>query len=207
MLLIFDVDGVLVKTSWEVLFEAYQKLLAVENKDYKVFFEDLAAFKKWWTVDWRENSRRLGLSDLAGANKIFYETVKPHIYFLPQFKLILRQLSKKHRLAVLTSRHRHSVMVQLKPVAKYFKIILGAEDVIRLKPHPEGINWILIKTETHREEAVMIGDRPEDMLAGKSAGIKTAAVIWQYGLGEEEEMLKLNPDFILRTFADFLKFA
>jgi len=43
------------------------------------------------------------------------------------------------------------------------------------------------------EDCLMIGDAPSDMIAGKSAGVKTCAV--RYGYGKEDELAQHHPDY------------
>ena len=55
-------------------------------------------------------------------------------------------------------------------------IVVGREDVRRLKPAPEGLLRILEEAGCRPEEALFIGDRDVDMLAGEAAGIPTRIV-------------------------------
>lgn len=189
------------RTSWEGLFEAHKGLIRAEGKDFRMFFEDINEFKKWWSPNWRENEREIGIKDLGAAHQIFYETVGRYLCLLPWTKNVLEKLSKKYEMAVLTNRHRANAMGQLSPVAHYFEIIVGAEDIQNLKPHPEGVKLILEKTKILPEETLIIGDMSADLQAGKLSGTKTGAVIWEYGLGIDENFAKLDfePDYIFRT--------
>ena len=89
------------------------------------------------------------------------------------------------------------------PIRKYFCAIIGGEDIKNLKPNPEGIFLILQKTGTQKEDAVMIGDMPEDLMAGKSAGVKTGVVKW--GLGKWENLLAASPDYKFKNYKDLLR--
>lgn len=51
-----------------------------------------------------------------------------------------------------------------------FEVIVGLQDVNRAKPHPEPVERVLTLLRTPPEQAVMIGDVPADMEAGKAAG-------------------------------------
>jgi len=50
---------------------------------------------------------------------------------------------------------------------------------------------------------LMIGDMPEDIIAGKLAGIKTGAVKW--GLGDWKNLLAENPDYTFEKYKDLLR--
>jgi len=195
MLIIFDVDGVLVKASWEGLFEAYKTMITELERDYTMYFMNLQEFKNWWSPDWRKNNQRLNIrqDELEKAHWIFYEIYNSYVHLFPWVYRVLKQLSKKHRLVSLTNRHRSNAIKHLGPVRKYLEIIVGAENVNRLKPDPEGINLILSKTDAARKETLMIGDMADDLMAGKAAGIKTGAVKW--GLGNWDELMVCSPDY------------
>jgi phosphoglycolate phosphatase-like HAD superfamily hydrolase len=44
-----------------------------------------------------------------------------------------------------------------------------------------------------------VGDKPADILAGRDAGVQTAAVT--YGYGDKEALEAARPDMILNTFS------
>jgi phosphoglycolate phosphatase len=85
-------------------------------------------------------------------------------------------------------------------VRAHFDLILGAEPIVRLKPHPEMILRTLDDLNVAPAEAVMIGDSLNDIEAARSAGIKSCAV--GYGLGNVEELRSGNPDFFAETVED-----
>lgn len=194
MLIILDLDGVLVEASWKGLFEGYKAIIKYGRKDHRDFFQDLEGFKKWWVPDWRKNSARLGMPISEELHRIFYGICRQYVRLFPWVPETIRKMAEKHLLAIFTNRHREENAEQyIAPVKKYFSMIIGAEDVKKLKPHPEGIKLILGKTGFKKRNAVMIGDMPEDIMAGKSAGIKTGAVKW--GLGDWDELMAYVPDY------------
>lgn len=127
-------------------------------------------------------------------NRIFHDACDPHLKLFPWVPDLLAHLSKKYTLAILSSSTKASVEKELGELTQYFSFIIGAEDVRSLKPNPEGVRLILKLTNTDTSEALIIGDMNVDYLAGKSAGIKTALVVW--GMGDREELQELKPDFL-----------
>lgn len=205
--IIFDLDGVFVRASWEGLFEAYKAIFLVENKDWKKFFKNIEEFKKWWNPNWPENLGKIGITDYKKSNKIFYEVVKPYFYLMNWVDSFLDKASKDYEIAIFTNREKSSALEDLDPIAHYFCMIVTADDVTKLKPHPEGVELILKKMKFRAKDTLMIGDRPEDLLAGRAAGTKTGAVIWVHGMGLDEDfaVLDFKPDFVFRTVEDFLE--
>ncbi|MCF7836002.1 MAG: HAD-IA family hydrolase [Candidatus Marinimicrobia bacterium] len=206
-LIIFDVDGVLVKGSWPGLFAAYKALIANEGKDYRDFFKDIEEMKKWWNPNWKENEKRIDVKDTEKAHQIFYDVAAKYVHLLSWVKPTLKRLAKKYRMAVLTNRHTQSAMKQIGPVADFFEMIVGADQLQSLKPNPEGVRIILDKLKVRYDDALVIGDMPVDLIAGKKAGTKTGAVIWSDGLGAEEDFnaMDFKPDFIFRSPFCFLR--
>lgn len=208
--IIFDCDGVLMSCNRFFLLEAYRAIFNLMGKPCPDFMKGIDVFMKWWTPNWRENQRRIGLPEELeeGSNRIFYRAARRYVFLLPWTNIILGRLSKKYRLAVATNRHRTSAVVNLEPVIHHFDLVVGAEDVVNLKPHPEMIELVLKKLgvgEKEKATAIFVGDMLEDVVAGKAAGIRTAAVIWKYGLGRDEDFRIVQPDLILRTPQSFLK--
>lgn len=70
-------------------------------------------------------------------------------------------------------------------VAKYFKAIVGREDVLNPKPHSEPILKALSQMEVSVENAFMIGDTILDLIAAKEAKITGIGVLCGYGTKED----------------------
>lgn len=209
-LIIFDLDGVLVHASWEGIYEAYKAVIGFKGKDWRTFFRNFEEFQKWWTPNYIDNERRIDLKpeEMKEAHKVFYQTVSPYFYLMGWTHFVLPYLlSKKYKLAILTNRNRKTAIEHLKPILGYFDIVITADELQgKLKPDPFGINFILGKTGFSPSEAVMVGDRPEDLMAGIFAGTKTAAVIWEHGLSCDGDFEILKPDFVLTCVDDFCEF-
>jgi phosphoglycolate phosphatase len=73
-------------------------------------------------------------------------------------------------------------------------------DGLRLKPEPDILNAVIEAQGWVRDETLMVGDTDVDILAGKSAGVATAAVT--YGSLPEEELVTFSPDFVIRSFPE-----
>lgn len=203
MLVIFDLDGPLVKASWRGLFESYKGVVEAGGKDWREYFRNFREFKEWWSPDWRQNDRNLGLATGKEYDRIFYEIYNKYAYLFHWVPAVVSELAKKHSLAIFTNRHRYDANKFIAPIKKHFKFIIGGEDVKNLKPHPEGIYLILQKTGEKKENTLIIGDMPHDLMAGRVAGIKTGVVKW--GLGKWKDLLALKPDYKFENYKDLLK--
>ena len=126
-----------------------------------------------------------------------------HIGLFSWVNIVIPILAGRHRLAILTNRHRKSAQKYLGRFEKYFELVIGGEDVKELKPSSEGIQLILKGTGAKKKETLIIGDMPDDILAGKSAGIKTGAVKW--GLGDWDELMAYLPDYSFEEYEHLLQ--
>jgi len=59
-----------------------------------------------------------------------------------------------------------------------FEVLIGSDDVQRHKPHPEPIHAALKQVGAEAEHAWYVGDAIHDLVAGRAAGVKTAAALW-----------------------------
>lgn len=82
---------------------------------------------------------------------------------------------------------------------KYFKEVCGGDTFGVLKPEKKGVKTLYKKYGVLQEEAIIVGDGPQDINAGKNAGIKVAAVT--YGYHSENRLKKENPDLLIDTLS------
>lgn len=61
-----------------------------------------------------------------------------------------------------------------------FEFVVCGDQVVRGKPHPEPVLTAMAALNIHLDptRVLFVGDSPNDLRAGKSAGTKTAAVGW-----------------------------
>lgn len=94
-----------------------------------------------------------------------------------------------------TSKFSHILLESL-GIYHFFKTIIGREDTINLKPHPEPILNALNKMQKSNQNAFMVGDTKLDAIAAKSAGIKSIGLLCGYGSQNE---LKKHCDFVCKN--------
>ena len=94
-------------------------------------------------------------------------------------------------------------LIERLSIAGYFKIIIGADSGLPLKPAPDSVRKIMSAFGVSKQQTVIVGDGTTDVRAGKAAGIITCSVT--YGFRSEEELRKAGPDYIIRTLSDLQK--
>jgi len=204
-LVLFDLDGTLINSAPDLIDAINEMLKELNLKE--------APFDK--AVKWIGNGslklveRALKYNDIEDKNfiqkthTIFKEKYKhtnaKKTFLYPYAKELLYEL-KNYHLALITNKPDEYI----KPLLKKFDIdifdfILGGDFEYK-KPSPIPLLKACEYFNTHTNEAVMIGDSKNDILAAKNANIKSILVTHGYNQGENLEIYK--PDFILNSLKE-----
>lgn len=106
------------------------------------------------------------------------------------------------RVGIVTSKVRAAAEQGLRVTGLAVDDLVGPEDVARPKPDPEPVRLALARLGVTAERAIFVGDSPHDILAGRGAGVATAAVRW--GMFAASELEAASPDHWLAEPADLL---
>jgi phosphoglycolate phosphatase len=121
----------------------------------------------------------------------------------PGVILTLQALST-FMLGVVTTKEPGQAEIVLRRLALilFFHHVQGASVGLRLKPAPDTILAALAALHCAPANALMVGDTPADVLAGKAAGTMTCAVT--YGFGKREALLQCAPDYVIESFGELV---
>jgi len=113
----------------------------------------------------------------------------------------LRKWAGFYRMAVLTNKGVAMSREILSGLSLdgYFFEVRGGDSFATKKPDPEGLLHILREAGVEAQEAIMVGDSRNDVLAGKAAGTVTCGVT--YGLAASG-FAEHPPDFTVDRFPD-----
>lgn len=145
--ILFDFDGVIADTEL-IHFRGFKNILLNEGitltkQDYYsryLGFDDWACFKQVYK-DRKHNLPQLLLDRLVRRKSRFVKSLlHSRNVLLPGVKRPIQMLSRRYSLAVVSGALRHEVLLVLRKsnLHAYFSVVLGAEDVGRGKPHPDG---------------------------------------------------------------------
>ena len=88
-------------------------------------------------------------------------------------------------------------------VEGFFDAIEGtAGTTLAPKPAPDLLDLLRERAEVPARHCLIVGDTLRDMLAGRAAGMRTAAATW--GLGRREDLLRVAPDHMLEDMEDLI---
>ncbi|MEK7766002.1 MAG: HAD-IIIA family hydrolase [bacterium] len=110
----------------------------------------------------------------------------------------LRRLKAEgYRLAVATNKPgglSRRILRRL-GVLRLFGAVLGGDDVVRKKPHPEVMRTLMRRFHAKPSETVLVGDSRFDMDTGRRARCRLVAVTW--GFGSRRELLPWRPAAVI----------
>lgn len=139
---------------------------------------------------------------------VFWAIYKEHVLdktrLYPGVYRMLDALSGK-KMAVATNKpytHTHMILQGL-DVDRYFASIQGWKMGLPVKPDPAIVLRAIEESEAAKEDAVMIGDGLNDIMAARAAGIKCCAV--GYGYGARERLKEAGPDYFADEVSDIIK--
>ena len=119
----------------------------------------------------------------------------------------LQQLhTRGYRLAIVTNKPVDFVSPILKALSleQLFEYFVGGDSLPERKPHPMPLLHVCEKLGTTVDEAVMIGDSKNDLLAANRAHMQSIGVT--YGYNYDEKISRYDPDIIVDDFAALLKY-
>lgn len=203
--IIFDLDGTLTSTN-KLIFASFN-YISMKYMNRTFSDEELISFfgptedvilKRWCGKEYEQ--ARKDYYDYYTANH-YMADLYPGIFDLIKF------LKRKNvLLSIYTGKGKEAATITLNKLSifNYFDMIITGDDVKEHKPSSEGILVFLDKFNLKKDEVIMIGDAPADVIAAKSAGIKVASVVWDSYA--KETVIKLKSDFIFENVSDLFEF-
>ena len=144
------------------------------------------------------------------------ETYRQHNYLVhdeyvrvfPKVVETLKQLKDRQvKLGIVTTKMANGVKMGIEKtgISDFFDTVITFDDVKHPKPHPEPVLKAMHALDAEASSTLMVGDNSHDIEAGKSAGIKTAAVAWS--LKGKDRLLTYNPTIMLEEMTDILRYV
>lgn len=199
----FDIDGTLLDTK-QFIYQAYHHVL--KKHQHSSVDENILQSLMGKSLQ-HIYSRIAPQGDVELLTSAHREFQKKNLHLsvaFPDAKKTLQTLRKQgFKIGALSNRSKITTIttVQLAGLVPYIDLIYSLEDVSQTKPHPEVIIKALNYFEISPENAVMIGDTDNDILAGKAAGVSTIGAL--YGIAGES-ILQTNPDYVIQKIVDVL---
>ncbi len=178
--ILFDNDGVLVDTeAW--YFRANQ--MALEEMGFELTLEYYMKLMpyggNWWEIA-LENGATMDDVNAARARRSSYyqEFIKSENIYIDGVEEVLRELSKKYRLAIVTTSRRvdFELIHHDKKLTRFMDFVLCEEDYPRAKPYPDPYLKALKLMDIADKNAVVVEDSQRGLTAAYSANIDCVVV-------------------------------
>jgi HAD superfamily hydrolase (TIGR01509 family) len=178
--LFFDWDGTLVDS--EV---AARTAFRLAFRDLGVLFDE-EIYEASYSPNWYATYEALNLprDKWQTANDLWirhYGEANPQLVDGAS-AAIATLIQKGYSLAIVTSGSESRVTREIQNLGfgSVFKAVICSEHVKNKKPHADGLEAAMNMLGTQRESAAYVGDAPEDIEMGKSAGVMTVGVRSSY---------------------------
>ncbi|XTZ38741.1 phosphoglycolate phosphatase [Salmonella enterica] len=138
-------------------------------------------------------------------NRYYEETVEEGSFLFPYVAETLAALyAKGLPLALVTNKPTPFVapLLEALGIASYFTFVVGGDDVVNKKPHPEPLLLVCKKLNIQPHELLFVGDSRNDILAAKAAGSLSVGLTYGYNYGEAITLS--DPDLVFEDFKDLL---
>ncbi len=203
-LLIFDLDGTLADTGQDLVTAVNYTLeaLGLATLDQKRVIS--------FVGDGVEEliKRALGgenQESFSRAMKIFLGHYEDHLLdqtvLCPGVRECLDYFLAKRKIIISNKRQEFTVkIVQGLGIAPFFEDIVGGDVMPYKKPDRRLVEPYLQRFRISREETVIVGDGPNDILLAKNAGVWSCACL--NGLTPRDKLMKLHPDCICESLLE-----
>lgn len=205
---IFDLDGTLLNTK-RLIFQSFIHVFEKYYPDHELTDEELDSFfgPTLYQTFSRYTTDEAKIQEMIAYYREFNKEMHDQIVeAFPNVKEVLHYLAKhNYKLAVVSSKKNDLVNhgLEFTKIKEFFPLVIGADDVKKHKPDPEGL--LLAKAKLVGKNCLYVGDSVSDIVAGKNAGMKTCAVIYRTDNTRAEALLETEPDFIIETMPQLLK--
>lgn len=201
-LIIFDLDGTLVDSSTDLANSTNQMLSEFDlplhsTEKIKTFIGNGA--KKLIERSLPKDSKISVEKALERFREIYSEHCLENTDFFPQVRETILKLTD-FRLGVISNKPDNFTKKIIRSLGLWenFDFVYGADFFGILKPNP-----ILIeKVKESAKNILYVGDSIVDLTFAKNANVTSCIVT--YGLGDLEEIKKLEPDFLIDDFGELL---
>ena len=196
---LFDLDGTLID-SVQLILDSYHHTLAAHGLPPRSNAQWLAGVGTPLTAqfaDWKDD---------AGTMEALIETYREynlanHDRMVREFPGVVAAVrairAQGRKTGLVTSKNRRGAVRGLKLVGlgDAMDVLVCADDVTNPKPHPEPVEKAVSLLAADPARTVYVGDSIHDLVSGRGAGVRTAAVLW--GPFTRTQLEPAQPDFWL----------
>jgi HAD superfamily hydrolase (TIGR01509 family) len=197
---LFDWDGTLVDTA-EASFRCYVRLFDELGIPF-----DRETYARTYSPNWYQTFRMLDIPEERWPHadaRWLSHFAEEEVALIDGARELLDALHARGvATGIVTSGSRGRVLRELATHRFDFHECVFGCDVQEKKPHPEGLLLCLDRLRVAANEAVYVGDSPEDVAMARAAGVYSIAV--PGGYPNREALLASRPDAVAGSLAAVL---
>lgn len=173
----FDNDGVLVDTE-KYFFESTRQIMAkigVELTEDKFIELTLIDNQGAWKYAREKNVSEEEINELRKERNLIYaQYLSVEKLIIPGVEEALKELSKRHKLGIVTSskRNHFEIIHKSTNILHYFDFVLTIEDYSKSKPNPEPYLKAVELSGFSKDECIVVEDSERGLIAASEAGLK-----------------------------------
>ncbi len=205
-LLIFDLDGTLIESKWDIA-ESVNLTLSELGLPQRPLAEIFG-----FVGDGVKRLLRLAVGEetqprYEEALRVFRGHYLAHCLdrtrYFPGIEPVLAHFAYKRK-AVATNKSIEYTNVILNGLGRhYFACVVGGDNGFGLKPEPGMLLHVMEQLNVPKERTVLIGDSTNDINGGHNAGVRVCAV--GYGMGNRAKMAACQPEWFIERPEDLME--
>jgi phosphoglycolate phosphatase len=197
-LLIFDLDGTLIESKWDIATAVNLTLgdLGLPLRAQEEIFSFVGdGVKRLLRLSVGEENQ----SRYEEALRVFRDHYLAHCLdrtrFYPGVESVLRHFVQKAKAIATNKSLEYTTKILEGLGAHHFAYVVGGDNGYGLKPDPGMLLKVMEDLHVDKDRTVLIGDSTNDITGGHNAGIRVCAV--GYGMGNREKMAACQPDWFI----------
>ena len=205
-LLIFDLDGTLIESKWDIATAVNLTLaeLGLPVRPQEEIFSFVGdGIKQLLRLSVGEHNHARYEEALKVFRGHYLEHCLDRTQFYPGIDRVLAHYAAKHKAVATNKSLEYTTRILDGLGAHHFAYIVGGDNGYGLKPEPGMLLKTLEALKVEPDRAVLIGDSTNDINGGHNAGMKVCAV--GYGMGNREKMAACNPDWFIEQPEDLIR--
>ncbi len=197
-LLIFDLDGTLIESKWDIATAVNLTLseLGLPTRPQEEIFSFVGdGIKRLLRLAVGEKSQGVYDEALRVFRGHYLAHCLDHTRFYPGVETVLTHFADKRKAVATNKSLEYTTKILEGLGAHHFAYVVGGDNGYGLKPEPGMLVKVMEALNVGRERTVLVGDSTNDINGGHNAGIRVCAV--GYGMGNREKMAACGPDWFI----------
>jgi beta-phosphoglucomutase len=202
---LFDLDGTLIDSmpfhlkAWELTMEALGNPLRGSELMAQLYGHNADVFKR---IFGQERFTETELHQMGLDKEALYrEIYRPHIRLidgLPAFLTAAKNNSIGMAIGTASNAENVELAISALQLVQWFNAVVGANDVVHGKPHPETYLKAAKKLDVSPEHCIVFEDVPKGVEAAQNAGMQAVVITTTYpetAFNGYTNIIRFIPDF------------